>query len=382
VIVSGTGYVTGPRAEAGQRLEAHLKYIQYRAGEEGEGPRTVFGETEDTLALREAHEMILDQGRDGLRFHKIVISPAESERVGDWQAFTRQVMDDLERRVGLQLTWCATVHENTDHPHVHIVLAGDGERADGQVMQARLYTPHYEFLRERAEWHTEQAWDRLLDRPQEQETIPAWQDTGTEVVRGRDEATLRADDGIRTYLCVNGEIDTGGAFIEGDNLYLPRKQAQTLLRYEGWAVKQYTYTKRERDESARLRKEFDEYNGVRGEYLKRLVDTHEAELRAAGLPDADIMRMRDGYCPKNYQVHHKLSLDDEGTNEEDNLLLIRNQSEHTAITSTQNRMTDGMRHGDSRVLDWPVPVRPYVIYPPAEALTPHEIPLMPHDHGG
>ncbi len=166
MIVSGTGYVTGPRAEAGQRLEAHLKYIQYRAGEEGEGPRTVFGETENTFALREAHGMILDQGRDGLRFHKIVISPAESERVGDWQAFTRQVMDDLGQRVGLKLTWCATVHENTDHPHVHIVLAGDGERADGQVVQARLYTPHYDYLRERAQWHTEQAWDRLFDEVQ------------------------------------------------------------------------------------------------------------------------------------------------------------------------------------------------------------------------
>jgi len=52
-------------------------------------------------------------------------------------------------------------HENTDHPHVHIVLAGDGERADGQVVQARLYTPHYDYLRERAQWHTEQAWDNI-----------------------------------------------------------------------------------------------------------------------------------------------------------------------------------------------------------------------------
>jgi len=168
VIVSGTGYVTGLRAEAGQRLEAHLKYIQYRAGEEGEGPRTVFGETDETLSLREAHQMILDQGRDGLRFHKIVISPAADERVADWQAFARRVMDDLGQRVGLHLTWCATVHENTDHPHVHIVLAGDGERADGHSMQVRLYTPHYEFLRERAQWHTEQAWDVVS----EQKTVP------------------------------------------------------------------------------------------------------------------------------------------------------------------------------------------------------------------
>lgn len=122
----------------------------------------VFGETDETLSLREAHQMILDQGRDGLRFHKIVISPADTERVVDWTAFTRQVMDDLGQRVGLHLTWCATVHENTDHPHVHIVLAGDGERADGQVVQARLYTPHYDYLRERAQWHSGQAYDQLF----------------------------------------------------------------------------------------------------------------------------------------------------------------------------------------------------------------------------
>jgi len=196
VIVSGTGYVTGPRADAGQRLEAHLKYIQYRAG--GEGPRIVFGETEDALALRDAHEMILDQGRDGLRFHKIVISPAESERVGDWTAFTRQVMDDLGRRVGLQLTWCATVHQNTDHPHVHIVLAGDGERADGRAVQVRLYTPHYEFLRERAEWHTEQAWDNIAVSMRE-ELVPLSPDAVStrewRVVDGRQVADTRAGAG-------------------------------------------------------------------------------------------------------------------------------------------------------------------------------------------
>jgi len=176
VFVGGTGYVKGPRGAASQRLEAHLKYMRHRAGGEGEGPRTVFGETDETLSLREAHQMILDQGRDGLRFHKIVISPAADERVADWQAFARRVMDDLGRRLGLKLTWCATVHQNTDHPHVHIVLAGDGERADGQVVQARLYTPHYEYLRERAQWHTEQAWDSIGEELRHQEFVARRED--------------------------------------------------------------------------------------------------------------------------------------------------------------------------------------------------------------
>jgi len=375
VIVSGTGYVTGPRADAGQRLEAHLKYIQYRAGGEGEGPRTVFGETDETLSLREAHEMILDQGRDGLRFHKIVISPAESERVGDWTAFTRQVMDDLERRVGLQLTWCATVHQNTDHPHVHIVLAGDGQRADGRAVQVRLYTPHYDFLRERAQWHTEQAWDRVLEPGQEKAATPP-QDVDVSVGVQREEGVdAQADDNRRAYLRVDGEIDLGGAFVEGDTLYLPRKEAGTLLRYEGWTVERYTYVKRDPTERKSLRYEFDKPNGIREEYLQHLVETSEAELRVAGLDDTNIERMCEGEIPRGYQVHHIRPLDDDGSNAYDNLLLMRNHPEHTPITQTQIRLTRGMQPEDARDVDFPMPAQRYVIYPSLTDESPKEIPL-------
>ena len=47
------------------------------------------------------------------------------------------------------------------------------------------------------------------------------------------------------------------------------------------------------------------------------------KLKKAGLTDKDIARMKDGLNPKGYQVHHKLPLDDGGTNDMDNLILIK-----------------------------------------------------------
>jgi len=197
VLVKGTGYVTGARAAAGARLLAHLTYIRYRARAEDEGPRAIFDAGADALPLDDAYQMILDQGRDGLRFHKIVLSPATDERVVDWPTFTRQVMADLGRRLGLELTWCATVHQNTDNPHVHIVLAGDGQRADGRVVQARLYRPHYDYLRERALWHTDKAWDQQRDTPRRQDitrTIVLGKELETRYERRNDTGWMPASD--------------------------------------------------------------------------------------------------------------------------------------------------------------------------------------------
>ncbi len=132
MFVGGTGFVKGTRETAGASLDAHLKYMRYRSGEAE--VRTLFTELTDDVSLGDAHALIMDHGRTGLRYHKIVISPGASEQVADWRAFTRAVMDDLSQKMRLDLTWCATVHHNTDHAHVHIVLAGDGQRAsDGQV---------------------------------------------------------------------------------------------------------------------------------------------------------------------------------------------------------------------------------------------------------
>jgi uncharacterized protein len=74
--------------------------------------------------------------------------------------------------------------------------------------------------------------------------------------------------------------------------------------------------------------------------------------------------MRNGERPRNnWQVHHKLPLDDGGTNAMDNLVLIKNDPYHLTITNAQAELTRGMTAGETRTLDFPIV--PGVVYPPA-----------------
>lgn len=127
------------------------------------------------------------------------------------------------------------------------------------------------------------------------------------------------------------------------------------VHLEGVKVKEIIYSKRFPDETAKLRKEFD--SSVRKEYLRQLANAPQKveQLRIAGLAETDIARMRDGYNPKGWQVHHKLPLDDGGTNALDNLILIRNDPYHKAITNEQNALTRDLAPGQNKIINWPIP---------------------------
>jgi len=60
-------------------------------------------------------------------YHTFVLSPGDDEPVQDWQQWTRDVLADLEEQQGKDLHWYAVHHSNTEHEHVHVVLAGAGE---------------------------------------------------------------------------------------------------------------------------------------------------------------------------------------------------------------------------------------------------------------
>jgi hypothetical protein len=57
------------------------------------------------------------------RLFKLILSPEFGERL-DLRQFTRDFMARLEERVGAPLEWVAVVHNNTEHPHVHVALRG------------------------------------------------------------------------------------------------------------------------------------------------------------------------------------------------------------------------------------------------------------------
>lgn len=115
------------------------------------------------------------------------------------------------------------------------------------------------------------------------------------------------------------------------------------------------YVKRDRAEYTQLRKDFD--NGIRADFAQSLVATPEglAAAKRAGLDDAAIARLQDGKIPQGYQVHHKLPLDDGGTNDFDNLVLIQNSPYHTALTNAQRELVGDLPVGGSREVDFPVP---------------------------
>ncbi len=73
---------------------------------------------------RDAVDDVMEHTSSSVSYHKIVLSPGEDEPVQDWQEWTREVMVDLEEQQGKDLHWYAVHHSNTEHEHVHVVLAG------------------------------------------------------------------------------------------------------------------------------------------------------------------------------------------------------------------------------------------------------------------
>ncbi|CAM3908973.1 HNH endonuclease [Pseudoalteromonas maricaloris] len=97
------------------------------------------------------------------------------------------------------------------------------------------------------------------------------------------------------------------------------------------------YTKRDRAEYADLRKAFN--NGIRKDFLKSLSNRPELikQLNKLGVNEREVAKLADGKVPKGWQVHHKIPLDDGGTNSFNNLVLIRNSPEHSVFTTYQKK---------------------------------------------
>ena len=80
----------------------------------------------------------------------------QDEPIADWKEWTRDVMHDLEARQCHELHWYAVKHDNTDNPHVHVVLAGAGENLEtGKVEPVKLYRDDYQALRESGHNHSD-----------------------------------------------------------------------------------------------------------------------------------------------------------------------------------------------------------------------------------
>ncbi len=159
MIAKGSGYVRGNREAARARLSSHMKYIEHRSKDpevESRDDRRIFSKDEDVVNRRDAIDGTMEHTSTSANYHKIVLSPGEDEPITDWKEWTREVMHDLEERKGQELHWHAVKHENTDNPHVHVVLSGAGEEKEtGKEQAVKMYSPDYRFLEGSGREHSE-----------------------------------------------------------------------------------------------------------------------------------------------------------------------------------------------------------------------------------
>lgn len=117
-------------------------------------------------------------------------------------------------------------------------------------------------------------------------------------------------------------------------------------------TKEVTYVKRDTAKLNTLRNDFN--ISVRKSFLENL-SKNIKYLKEAGFTDKDILKMKNGRVPDGWQVHHKLPLDDSGTNSFDNLVLIKNEPYHKVITNYQNSFAKQLEIGEVKNVKWPIP---------------------------
>jgi len=172
MIAKGTGFVKGKKEAALGRLVAHLKYIEHRHREENESrdDRHIFTKDDDRVTRGTAVQDVMDHTHRQVAYHKFVLSPGSVEHVTDWQEWTRGVMDDLEKKQGRELHWYAVKHDNTDNPHVHVVLAGAGENPEsGKLEAVKMYQKDYELLRQSGTDRSDRDWYRQIEERLQEE---------------------------------------------------------------------------------------------------------------------------------------------------------------------------------------------------------------------
>jgi type IV secretory pathway VirD2 relaxase len=158
------------------KARAHINYIQYREGEDrGKGAREFFNEDKEQILGRDIKERLLEQEKNGVTMHKIILSPGVQG--ADLKDYTREMMDQLEREKGRKLDWYGIEHRNTDHAHVHVVVMGkdlEGGRVRldlGDMKNLRQWGDRYLEREHQLERYLDREIERLLKEPEREREL-------------------------------------------------------------------------------------------------------------------------------------------------------------------------------------------------------------------
>jgi type IV secretory pathway VirD2 relaxase len=105
----------GPRSTT-----THIRYLEREGVTRDGAPGQAYGLMDDAVDTLEFEE----RGRNDRHQFRFIVSPEDAEDIGELRAFTRQLMDQMERDLGTKLEWIAVDHWDTDNPHTHIVIRG------------------------------------------------------------------------------------------------------------------------------------------------------------------------------------------------------------------------------------------------------------------
>ncbi len=124
-----------PNKTKGQ-WRAHGRYLER---DSAIGENAPFNQAETSVDLQES--LAAWQSAGDRRMFKLILSPEFGDRL-DLTQLTREFMKRMEERTGAPLEWVAVVHNNTEHPHVHIavrgVAAGQELRLDRDLIRTGL----------------------------------------------------------------------------------------------------------------------------------------------------------------------------------------------------------------------------------------------------
>ncbi|EOC9244957.1 HNH endonuclease signature motif containing protein [Enterobacter cloacae] len=131
--------------------------------------------------------------------------------------------------------------------------------------------------------------------------------------------------------------------------YLGKRRGEPRI-VNGITITDINYIKRNSAEAALLRKEFD--STVRRTFIKEIANTPDA---VNIFSSSQLLRMKNGKSPEGWDVHHKLPLDDSGTNSFNNLVLIEKEPYHKIFTNMQRSAAKNLVPGESRITPWAIP---------------------------
>jgi hypothetical protein len=117
IVRSSTAPARGANTSA---FSSHIRYLlRYPTDEEANRGRLYSGDSDNA----EASEFNKRSRHDPWQF-RFVVAPEDSHQIEDMSAFTRRLMQQVERDLGTPVDWVAANHFNTAHPHTHIVVRG------------------------------------------------------------------------------------------------------------------------------------------------------------------------------------------------------------------------------------------------------------------